>query len=147
MFDFPGFKTYIGANVMQHSGHPQLMCMCCIFLVAHFLLTRVPHMPMWYSWMHCPTGAYKWQSKWCVKEHGQTACKMYHTFTGHLKFYSKYIFSCLLYIEKCVELICFENMCSVGSTSTFPLLVVLLLLMIMMRGNHVPIVGSLGRHY
>ena len=38
-------------------------------------------------------------------------------------------------------------MCSVGSTRTLPLLVVLLLLRIMMRGNHEPAVGSLGRHY
>ena len=38
-------------------------------------------------------------------------------------------------------------MYSVGSTSTFLLLILLLLLRIMMRGNHVPVVGSLGRHY
>ena len=38
-------------------------------------------------------------------------------------------------------------MCSVGSTSTFLLLVLLVLLRIMMRGNHVSAVGSLGRHY
>ena len=42
---------------------------------------------------------------------------------------------------------CFENMYSVGFMSIFLLLLRLLLLKIIMRGNHVPTTGSLGRHY
>ena len=42
---------------------------------------------------------------------------------------------------------CFQNMSSVGSKSIFLLLLSVLLLKIIMRGNHVPIIGSLGRHF
>ena len=57
MFGYPGCETFTIANVTQDSGLQQLKHIFCIWQVAHFLLTRMSHSCMWYSWMHFVTSA------------------------------------------------------------------------------------------
>ena len=90
-----------------------------IFLVAHSLLTKVPHTFMWYSWTHFVTwqsGSYAWEAVALVhmydnlNDASKNKTKQlvgYITLLQVIWNFIKNLFLVVFFIKNCVEFICF----------------------------------------